>query len=126
MTKLPKVYYKVVSTYHNLSILCWKYRIHYIVGQWVYPNLRGTKIFVFDNLEEAKKFAGNIYECEVINPTPGHKYNLFAYGCGINYDRIEQMLKLKLAKKKFTHLKMGFIPKGTVMCDAVKLIKQVG
>ncbi len=124
------MYYKCTTRYRK-SLLAHtneKFRVIYKFKKWVYPQIEGTKLFVFDNLQSAIDFCGSdyfkrIFECEVKNPTK--RYNIFYWQCYINWSVITNMLKLRKLHRKFTHLKSNTLPNNTVVCDAVKLTREI-
>jgi hypothetical protein len=86
------------------------------VGEFVSSNAPGTKLFVFDNFESAFMFAENgekIYVCEVINPKKAGYSTL-------SICKVAAFWKAYCSKKKISN----FYPaiRGTVFCDAVKLL----
>jgi hypothetical protein len=131
-----KIYYKVVD--HNkksffysrigseselLDSLC----VIYKLGEFVYPKLPGSKLYVFDNLASADNFFRHhryrydIYACEIKNPSK----NVILTNWDCPY-RIINMWKKRQMKKKYSHYTHDCdIYSGSVMCDAVKLIKRV-
>ena len=123
------MYYKVVSFNMKSAYVSYigvnnseKFAITYKLNSWVEPILSGSKLMVFDSLKNAQDFmvswGSYIYECEVKNPS---KKGIFVEGTPDIYEDINIILDLKNKKKKFSHLLQKPI-KGTVFCDAVKLI----
>lgn len=130
---MNNIYYKVMRysgnelTSYNVSYNTF-YKslgmsIKYNIGEWTHPIIKKTKLFVFNNLEDAKnlikreKYGYSIYECEVINPKE--------YG-PVNIGNTEDLLKAIKQKKKYRHLiNRCDLPNGTIFCDAVKLIREV-
>ncbi len=134
MTK-QKIYYKCVRV-HNTQLTSYvissrnSFCVQYKLDKWIYPSVSGTKLFVFETLEDAKNFTRHgysfaIFECNVINPQ--NKYSIFH--CSkynfVNLTIVEGMLRLRKQRKKFTHLQIGDMPKNTVVCDAIKLTKGI-
>lgn len=78
---MSKKYYKVVNPL-TLTSCCtnWhfpeQFRVKYKVGLWTKPTIAGTRLFVFNDLQDAKDFCAknymtrswDIYECVVKNP----------------------------------------------------------
>lgn len=96
--------------------------IKYSLGEWTFPKIKGSKLFVFEDLNLARKYANFccqkiLYECEVKNPKekgPASSYHIF------------EILKAIRQKKKYSHLiNYKNVPDGTIFCDAVKLIERV-
>ena len=126
-----RVYYKVVSVIEgkfyssNTSSLKDKstryVKIRYRHNQFTYPELKGSKLFVFNTLEGAQAYAcmdHRIYECEVINPV-----RMFPIMYGPN-EEVCDFWRLKgegRSTRKYERLK-HFNCSG---CDAVKITKLV-
>lgn len=101
--------------------------LKYIPKQWILPQISNSKLFVFDNFENAKtcNFGTQIWECEVRNPTKiktilnSNKY--------FSLKHAEEFWKSKKNKKKSSLAPEFFTsaPKGTVVCDAIKLTKLI-
>jgi len=115
------MYYKVVDN-SKRSIVSHNYCVQYKLNEWAYPHkdLKDSKLFVFDSYENALNFRndmgyGEIYECEVKNP----KKVKFVAGLSSLYSFWEAKRK----KKKYIGFKQSY--KGTVGCDAVKLIENI-
>lgn len=128
------MYYKVVNS--NLSsafissgmvLNSIHFTVLYKINEWVEPTIKGSKLMVFDSLEEAENFLNIfgwgdvIYKCEAKNP---NKTGLFIKGNMYIYNDLLKILDLKRKKKKFSHLLDEPIP-GTIFCDAVKLVEKV-
>lgn len=140
---MTKKYYKIVSRdWDRDSLVSMTYNwlnktdiptVEYLVNNWVYPKI--GKLFVFDDLEAAKKYerkfhcgsvgGSYIYECEVKNPrTITRIMNL-----------TEKTLLLKFwqnykNKKSFRKIAdqssiLWPVPQGSYVVDAVKLTKKV-
>lgn len=82
--------YKVVRVRGDKLLSAWVDGIDslsqiYKIGQWTYPKLNGTKLFVFNDLDNARTFISNIdcmqsyrlqiYQCHVLNPV--YEYDKF-------------------------------------------------
>lgn len=114
-------YYKVTSDYG------WSARgfltpraVKYPIGEFAYPKLKNSKLFVFGDLESALTFIDmgeEVYACEVQNPSK-------AKLCAKYSPDVEDFWRLKAAKKSVRKISMP-TPKNTYFCDAVKLIKKV-
>lgn len=131
-----KTYYKVVAVRSSgLYSYCHSdlffirdesrnsYSVEYKLNEFVTPNVTGTKLYVFDNVDNAKRFAGlcetvELWECEVINP---RKCATLAY---VLENSINKFWKLKRAHKKINAI-CKQSPYGTISCDAVKLLRKV-
>lgn len=72
------MYYKVVLNFKSgLKSVCTgpKYSVHYIPNEWTEPTLKGSKLYVFEDLKDAIQFVGDIeleeiWECEVEDIAP--------------------------------------------------------
>uniref|UniRef100_A0A6M3JQK1 Uncharacterized protein n=1 Tax=viral metagenome TaxID=1070528 RepID=A0A6M3JQK1_9ZZZZ len=105
------------------DILC----VQYSLGEWTYPKLKGSKLFVCDNYKGAVEFcdmvyADSIYECEVRRP---QKTGPFHSLINKRYDTIIEMWRLYKNKKKYRHLTYDRPVVRTVWVDAVKLTKRI-
>jgi hypothetical protein len=146
---MTKKYYKVCFRTHSLLYSCWvfpntKACVTYSLNSWTYPNIKGTDLFVFDNLDDAKKFrsivAKNrggycssefpIYEAKVQGV---HKRGLFIHSAKTHLtDLALNFLGTLRAKKQkyrsdnpYAYRLENRPPRGTVFVDAVKLVKKV-
>ena len=93
--------------------------INYPVGEFAYPTLEGSKLFVFDSLKAAIDFGENIgyiFECEVINPVKYTGYVAKWY----NTQQVKTFWKNKLASEC-----TRYAVSNTVLCDAVKITNLV-
>jgi len=141
MVKLTedRIYYKVIQEYSGITHSCrthsflnydllQKICLKYSVDEWTEPKIQYSKLFVFSNFEAAEKFAHMysctaIYSCYVKNPS---RLKVMMPLCCLDLYNVKQMWKLYKQKKKFSHLNsVSQPPAGTVVCDAVKLIKKV-
>jgi len=115
--------------------------LKYEINEWTYPTIKGSKLFVFDTIENAMEFLhtnmnlkyqfstfsifdrGTIWMCEVHNPS---KNGIVADSLRNNWQTVIKAWKLRKYKKRFKHL-VHLIrpPNGTLFVDAVKLIKEV-
>lgn len=120
-----KIYYKVVNS-HNKSARWWPRnlsRIHYKINEWITPDI--GKIFIFDTLKNAIEFHygfdnEKIYKCVVKNPTKAEYYlnnsNSSIEDFWKNYNKPTELAKINGVAEP---------PKGTIYCDAVKLLEEV-
>lgn len=122
------MYYKVVYNYKEklLPLVHCFIGVEYKVNEWTKP-IEGTHLICVDNINDAifwnKLYGGEIWECEVIKTkkTPVFLKKSNAFTDNVR-EFINKIIKLKRAKKKFTHL----LQKGDyVFCDAIKLTKRV-
>lgn len=101
--------------------------IYYKIDDWVKPRIKGSKLMVFDSLENAQYFMDHcgwgyyIFKCEVKNPS---KKGVFVKADYSLAERLLKIINLKNKKKKFTDLLDKPI-RGTIFCDAVKLVEKV-
>ena len=121
-------YYKVVNQNQDSSSIEGDFKVHYIIGEWVEPKI--GKLFVFDDLGIAQIFAGHkyrVFECEARN---AKKYNgqilklLFPAGLEIFWEHYFE--KSKEERKQYvSNTILTRTPLNTVLCDAVKLTKEI-
>lgn len=91
----------------------------------------GTKLFVFDNIHNAQKFAriniGKLFECIVKNPR--QPVQVRSYYRNTYWTLINEARKRKISIKQHLYkhnIGSGqYWPKGTIWCDSVTLTKQI-
>ena len=127
-----KIMYKLLSKrnnkYYSYNSTC-AYGItsvEYIPNQWVYPKLKGSKLFIFPSVEDAKNCPGYdplyhiIFKCEVLNPSkvPYEKFCMHS---------IELWWKTKFKKKNPNKIPYADwdVPKNSWWCDSVKILEEV-
>jgi len=133
-----KTYYKIVNQ-HMMSVCAEaqdpkidKLAIKYKVGEWVYPEIKESHLFVFGNIDDARYFLSSyraysnmsIYEAEIkdIKKNPRFVNPILA-----NWDCLQQICRLIKNKKKRSELFQVYrMPQGTIAVGAVKLIQLVG
>jgi hypothetical protein len=137
---MSKIYYKVVSENMRSSCSCFaefsslpsdvvnNFTVKYKIGEFVYPNVKHSKLYVFESLKDAKYFVSDIfwatdkntyiYECEVINPKPA-KTLLFGF------DNINDFWRCKKNKKKISDFSKNDKNDVSIECDAVKLLYKI-
>ena len=131
-------YYKVVNKdLCSCFIFLHAWCVHYKVGEWVKPMKDKTKLMCFEELEDARSFILGmnplygplfVYECEVKNPA----YGVFVCdSIGDGYlsrfwDYLGQAPENRVPDinldRWFAVVKA---PRGTVMVDEIKLVKNV-
>ena len=129
-----------------------KLTIQYERGEWVYPKLESSRLFVFDSVRHVRIWRKQqnrehfpIYKCEVKNPSTNGIFLILLSSLQIgliekmwdefNYSRLRKELlgrkdgcnngmggSASLASKEHNILDA---PNGTVWCDAVKLVEQI-
>lgn len=99
--------------------------VTYKMNQWNEPVLKGTAIFTFKDINQARDFKTNkeaILECEirsVMKYTLSYKFNY------------HEFIKLKRQKKKYTHLCIRVdripysLPYGTILVSAIKPLREI-
>ena len=105
-----------------------KYWTQYIVGEYVQPTNKNTKLFAFSTLEQVLNFLCRegmydyikigrlkVYECEIKNPTKITMIGNTHEGPE-NFDNFWLGSDLVVTKK---------IPSGTIACDEICLTKEV-
>lgn len=130
---MTKKYYKVVKKFSDTKyVSCrravWESALctYYEVGQFVSSPMKGSKLFVFDDLVKAKQFANGseyIFECECKGVS---KYGFFTRTCTNWVSRIKNIASLRIRKKKWIGVEDSHKPvDGTMFADEVKLLKCV-
>lgn len=123
------VFYKVVSAFDDVLTSCiiqpYAGGIKYKVGEWVKPEIEGSKLFVFSTLHNAQCFRSEnssqlIYECEVVNPTEPPQ--AVVHHLALYRDLVEEFWS---GKRLPTCRQSDYIISGTMLCDAVKLTRLV-
>lgn len=105
--------------------------IQYKIGEFVKPLIKGTRLFVFDSLDNVKLFVGDqiesenrkirIFECEVKNPKSNPKLYRF-FSDAIN------VLKKKKSKKKIPKIyeyNYSMYRNISIGCSEVKLTTEI-
>ena len=112
-----------------LSTTITPYSLEYPLNEWVYPKI--GKIFVFDNIENAKLFVNPPFR----NPRPSDKY-LACYKvevknpvslpyCAMPNIYIDLFWHNYEIGKESNAVYIAATPQGTYICDAVKLIEKI-
>lgn len=106
--------YKVVSK-DLMSARC--NPIQYTIGQWTYPQIPNSRLFVFESLDDAKSFRGygeRIFMCETRNVKPQNSI-------------IESGKEFKefWTNKPLICSRKGFAPQGSYSSEAVKLLYEM-
>jgi len=117
-----KVYYKVLSP--GQMSYCQgqpeELTIHYKEGEWTYPKIKGTNLFICDNMEAVFFWKGSdnleIWKVEVKRP---NKKGLFVEFLS-QVDQLYSALKIKNQHKKICKSRYR-----TTFCSAVKLVKRI-
>jgi len=127
---MAKTYYKVVSVKDNGELCSYygdflpePFRVIYIPGQYVYPNVKGTNLFVCKTLEDAKSWEAidtEVWECHVKHPMNKgiHEY------CFDSWNYWTQII-VKFLLRKQRHKKFAVAKANMVFCSAVKLTKRL-
>ena len=111
-----------MMTYEPLPL---PHHVEYTINKWVLPTIKDSKLFVFDDLEAARRYCWynfaieeqlhkiKIFTCEVLNPTEK------GYMCQYFYELA--VVEFWRGKDKYKRSLLS----NTVLCDAVKLIEEV-
>lgn len=122
-----KYYYKFVEENGEDEFFSWfvgsilsDLSVEYKIGKWVKPKLKGSKLFVFDTFKHAREWSSCelLFKCEVKNSREKRRI-LFGE---VNVLAVTKNVENFWKGKKMFNKKA---PKGTYVCDAVKLIKEV-
>lgn len=112
--------YKVVRIERDsLLSVNLKLPIHYRIGKWTQPKLKGSKLFVFATLENAKRFVNSyvyemhIYKCEAIGVSKP-KY------CAQLFHDVKKFWIESLNKRE-----LMIVPHGTRWATKIKLLTRV-
>jgi len=129
---MKKYFYKVLvyrafeKTLHSACI-SGPASITYKLNKWTLPTIKGSKIFVFEKLSDARSFANEydkIFKCQVRNPKPIEKaLNSDAFTNNRDIPKLITFWK-RFSKKQDCQTRF-VIPFGTSVVDAVKLLKEV-
>ena len=129
-------YYKLVSRYtdgmtgetylESFINQRWGFTVKYALNEWTYPIDPAHKLFVFKDTkwldERCIQPCQEVYECEVVNPieVPAHIKRIPVHTNHIEnfWDNIDDF------QDGMINYYMS-IPRGTVWCDAVKLLERV-
>lgn len=106
-----------------------KLSVFYKIGEFVVPNIIGSKLFAFESFEDAQKYGGNSKPYRLIfksigknvkkNPERQAYYYDDPYKVSEFWDRYGKEIDLKELPSTFPN------PQGTVFCDSIKLIEEV-
>jgi hypothetical protein len=133
MSKANRTYFKVVNT--NLKPACQDEAfgigpvLQYLIGIMVTPIYKGSKCFVFETFEQAKRFAAGrneyrIFTCEVLGrPTKPKVVPKSIWDIPKYWDTITKAKKSK--KKVKFDIKVIKPVEGTVFVDGVRLLHDV-
>lgn len=112
-----------------------KFCIQYEIGKWIRPRVKGTKIMCFPDLNSAKTFLrfertdGLIFECQAIKPRSFFRNPLIVdcWDLEYFYNVVTNNIKSRKSRTNiFKQIKTKeSIPSNTILCDAIKLMKQV-
>jgi len=121
-------YYKVLK--HGKSVLMdlpISLKVEYKLNEWVKPKLENSPLFVFSSLQQAhfhydQMCADSIYECEVKNPR-----TIKIIAAILDYYALNNVVRFWKDRKRKKGCKVSSwpAPKGTIICDEVKLTKKV-
>lgn len=116
-----KIYYKVVSpALRSARHYPKSGAIQYKINKWVTPPI--GKIFIFETKKDAIQFQlfyEKIYKCVVKNPTKAKYYAQSCMTCLVDFWKNYNSNKLSEMDG------VGKPPKGTIYCDAIKLIEEI-
>lgn len=136
-----KKYYKVIDAASHRSCGVIVTSCKYALNQTTKPYFSASKLFVFNSLKNARKFADDrvydsiIFECVVTKPCKPIPYkpktvwldSIKDYWNAYNTAK-QQAKKNKKAFREYFNYKLAVWinwPEGTVWCDSVTLTKQI-
>lgn len=130
-------YYKVVtnldgqywSASHYFNSANYEYSVRYKVGEFVEPTLPGSKLFVFNNIMSAERFAfchkeHEVFKVEVTNPIE-YKGVVYRINDDIAKFWAKDFAKCKEMKGFPLNLNYQLIPPNTCLCDSIKLVEKI-
>lgn len=131
---MKEYYYKIVD-FKNKSAFVGGIpglSVNYKLNKWTYPEFKNSKLFIFKKIKNVKRWlkffryndSSKIYKCEVKNPT------IKRILLSPNFRDLEISIKSGLmlrfwGRKKLWASERRRVPRGTYVCDAVKLIEEV-
>lgn len=125
---MPKYYYKVTDLNMGSCVIAAKgIKIKYYLSKWVEPKAKGSLIFVFEKLEEARDFIYSqascyrIFRCLARNPK---KCDIRIIG-GIDYENISRSALKNFWTGKHTDFWKSNAPGGTYFAESIKLVSEV-
>lgn len=130
------MYYKVVRRTDNNKLIsfCNISPIEYKINEWVYPEVKGSKLFVFGELHYASLYVVSssifssgyevwkceINECEeydgIVSSSGGNIYLFWA-----KFNSLGAEERLEYLKNRFDKM---YVPKSTILTDKVKLLEK--
>lgn len=118
-------YYKVLSVFNRAlySAVQNKYSIRYNIGKHTIPKIKNSKLFVFDSLEHAQNWNSDseIIIAEVSIKNPSKPLTIVKVKSGYPEIQFEDYWN----GKNLLHCDTMEAPKGTTLCDSLKLVKPV-
>lgn len=120
-------YYKVLSVFNRAlySAVLNRYSIEYKLKGWTSPVIKNSKLFVFNDLHLAKEWAINnqriVVEVEIDAETVVNTVVHVTFGSGPKNVLYENYWDNKIIDNKHTIP----VPKGTVVCGKLRLIRPV-
>lgn len=133
-----KYYYKVLYKYNTKKLTSFNTgrtlekdsTLIYPKNKWIKPEIEGTKLFVCDTLDNALDMLNyftcsydnfKVFKCEVKNPR--RKSRMLSLDFSTNKTNILKRFFTKISSIKMFNKKNT--PKGTYICDKLKLIKAI-
>lgn len=129
-------YYKACRTdmYQRFFSLC-RFNpdiyVEYKLGEFVYPQLKESKLFCTESIDVAKAYCSEegdvLFECEVINPIKLYGLNVSIVedkDTYISYWK-DKVYERKIDDIEFLARRCQLLTYQTILCDAVKLTKQI-
>lgn len=124
-----KKYYKLVRTAYDDSLKSYAGGdLEYKLNEWtIAPD--DTRLFVFDDLETAKKYANYyypLYECEIVGGIKGFGAYFFSNNSSfwkLFNKKVKSKKKIIFTKQEFDNIPLAEM--SAVLCKKVKLIKKV-
>ncbi|RDJ34959.1 MAG: hypothetical protein DWQ19_08990 [Crenarchaeota archaeon] len=137
---MNEIYYKAVAhvqTKHFYSAsFCSQWSIKYKLNEWTRPQDPHSKLFVFKTLKNAEDFKAanenkiHIYECKAINPKPiskilGFNANPMGFYLEGIFNEFWKNTTEQFSINSIPESLLVDAPPGTLIADAVKLLRPV-
>ncbi len=115
------IVYKVVKVVNGELVSCIttddQLKTVYKQSGWTYPKFKGSRLFVFDTLDNARRFCDlneQVWECKIDK----------SFKCIYSLYKLKYW-KAKIARKAYANLASECTIGGALMADRVKMIRRV-
>lgn len=146
---MGKTYYKVVSErngelksaiFNSAPPTVQEILLTYTLNDWVYPQIDGSKIMVFDNIKDAvdfrTEFGDAVFKCKVKNPQRKGPFISSVFNPNLK-NILQKLIKIKRQKKRYFGIKQSKVDpnltagqtspcyRNTIFCDTIMLLERV-